>query len=67
MKLVYRGAIDDNARSAEEVEKPYLENAITELAAGKSISQETSIHSDTLLNFRKRSDFIIDLCLLKPL
>lgn len=42
MKLVYRGAIDDNARSAAEVEKPYLRNAIQELAAGEEITIKTS-------------------------
>jgi|AntDeeMinimDraft_5_1070356.scaffolds.fasta_scaffold04969_2 peroxiredoxin len=42
MELVYRGAIDDNARSAEGVEKPYLKNAIKEMAAGKEISDKTS-------------------------
>ncbi|MBN2731524.1 MAG: thioredoxin family protein [Balneolaceae bacterium] len=42
MELVYRGAIDDNARSAAEVEKPYLKNAIQELAAGKEITTKTS-------------------------
>lgn len=42
MELVYRGAIDDNANSAENVEKPYLNNAINELASGKEISVKTS-------------------------
>lgn len=42
MELVYRGAIDDNANSAEDVEKPYLKNAIEELGAGKEISVKTS-------------------------
>ena len=42
MQLVYRGAIDDNANSAENVEKPYLKNAIKELGAGKEISIKTS-------------------------
>lgn len=42
MELVYRGAIDDNANSAEDVEKPYLKNAIKELAGGKEISTKTS-------------------------
>lgn len=42
MELVYRGAIDDNANSAEKVEKPYLKNAIKELGAGKEISTKTS-------------------------
>lgn len=37
MKLVYTGAIDDNAKAAESVEEPYLKNAIKNLAAGKEI------------------------------
>lgn len=42
MKLVYRGAIDDNANTAAEVEKPYLKNAITELGSGKEVKTQTS-------------------------
>lgn len=42
MKLVYRGAIDDNARSAENVEQPFLKNAIKNLAAGKEINPQTT-------------------------
>lgn len=42
MKLVYRGAIDDNANAADEVEKPYLKNAINELGSGKQIGTQTS-------------------------
>ena len=37
-KLVYRGAIDDNARDARKVEEPYLENAIEAMLSGKPIS-----------------------------
>jgi len=40
--LVFRGAIDDNSRSAEEVESTYLHDAILELAAGETISTPTS-------------------------
>jgi len=36
-KLVYRGAIDDNAKSAKKVEEPFLENAIEALINGQSI------------------------------
>ena len=32
--LVYRGAIDDNARDARSVDEPYLANAIDQLIAG---------------------------------
>lgn len=37
MKLVYRGAIDDNVKSASAVRANYLERAIQALAAGKRI------------------------------
>lgn len=37
MKLVYRGAIDDNVKSAREVKEKYLEDAITAMSAGKTI------------------------------
>ena len=42
MVLVYRGAIDDNARSAEDVKEPYLKNAIKALGTGSEISVKTS-------------------------
>lgn len=42
LELVYRGAIDDNAKSAENVSQQYLRDAINELAVGKEISTKTS-------------------------
>jgi len=42
LELVYRGAIDDNANSAADVEEPYLINAINELAEGNAISTEVT-------------------------
>lgn len=42
MKLVYHGAIDDNYESAENVQKPYLKNAIKNLAAGKKIDPSST-------------------------
>jgi hypothetical protein len=42
MELVYRGAIDDNAKSAKEVQQPYLKNAIKNLAAGNEIDPKTT-------------------------
>lgn len=42
MELVYTGAIDDDAKSAENVEQPYLKNAIKNLAAGKEIDPKTT-------------------------
>lgn len=42
MELVYTGAIDDNAKSADEVDETYLEDAIHNLVAGKEISPKTT-------------------------
>ncbi|MDX1637595.1 MAG: thioredoxin family protein [Balneolaceae bacterium] len=42
MKLVYRGAIDDNAKSAENVDKHYLRDAITQLAADEEITTKST-------------------------
>ena len=42
MELVYRGAIDDNADSAAEVDQPYLKNAIKNLASGNKIDPQTT-------------------------
>jgi peroxiredoxin len=38
MKLVYKGAIDDNSESASAVTKAYVKDALTELGAGKPIA-----------------------------
>ena len=40
--LVYRGAIDDNARDARSVDEPYLANAIDQLFAGNPIEKPIS-------------------------
>lgn len=40
--LVFRGAIDDNSRSASDVQNTYLRDAILELAAGQEITTPTS-------------------------
>lgn len=37
-KLVYQGAIDDNAGNADAVTKTYLHQAITELSSGSEVS-----------------------------
>ncbi len=42
MELVYKGAIDDNAASAEEVEEPWLQNAIENLANGREINPKST-------------------------
>ena len=41
--LVYRGAIDDNARDARSVDEPYLANAIDQLIAGTPIGKPLSL------------------------
>jgi hypothetical protein len=42
LKLVYKGAIDDNVGSAAAVKERYVENAMTALAAGKPIEPATT-------------------------
>jgi len=42
LELVYRGAIDDNANSAENVSRHYLKDAIRALASGEEISTKTT-------------------------
>lgn len=37
MELVYKGAIDDSYKSADEVKQPYLKDAISNLSTGKEI------------------------------
>ena len=37
-KLVYKGAIDDNAKNAKSVEEPFLSNAIDAMLAGEAIA-----------------------------
>jgi len=41
-ELVYRGAIDDNARSAKKVDEPFLKNALDQLLVNKHIKKTTS-------------------------
>ena len=41
-KLIYRGAIDDNARDKDDVDNTYLANAIDALLLGENIKVETS-------------------------
>ena len=42
MKLVYRGAIDDNAKNKSAVEKPYLKNAIESMVKGQEIDPSST-------------------------
>ncbi len=41
-RLVYVGAIDDNANSAEEVEDFYIKDAIEQLSAGQAITRAST-------------------------
>ena len=49
--LVYRGAIDDNARDARSVDEPYLANAIDQLIAGTPIGKPISKASGCGIKF----------------
>ncbi len=42
MELVYKGAIDDNAASAEGVEEPWLKNALMSLGSGEEIAVKST-------------------------
>jgi peroxiredoxin len=42
MNLVYRGAIDDNSRSAEKVKEPWLLDALKAVGSGKPVVKSTS-------------------------
>ena len=42
MKLVYKGAIDDNVNRADEVEQQYLSDAVKNLVAGKTIDPNST-------------------------
>ena len=40
LKVEYIGAIDDNAKSAEEAEEMYVEDAVNALIAGKKVKKK---------------------------
>ncbi|MBZ0207479.1 MAG: redoxin domain-containing protein [Flavobacteriales bacterium] len=42
LKLVYKGAIDDNVKSASDVKEPWLRNAITAMVAGHAPDPATT-------------------------
>ncbi|HQV37736.1 MAG: thioredoxin family protein [Flavobacteriales bacterium] len=42
MKLVYKGAIDDNVKSADGVKEPWLRNAITAVVEGRAPEPATT-------------------------
>ncbi len=38
MKLAYKGAIDDNSKSADDVKQAYLKDAVASLGSGKKVA-----------------------------
>jgi thioredoxin-related protein len=42
MKLVYKGAIDDNVDNSKDVKEHYLQDALTNLSAGKAINPNST-------------------------
>jgi peroxiredoxin len=52
-KLVYHGAIDDNAQDAKAVTKPYLTDAVNAVAAGSAVSTAETKALGCSIKFRK--------------
>lgn len=52
-KLVYHGAIDDNARDAKAVKSAWLADAVTAVAAGKPVSERETKALGCTIKFRK--------------
>jgi peroxiredoxin len=52
LRLVYRGAIDDNAYEADEVQARYLEDALTSLVEGRPIATPTTRSVGCTIKFR---------------
>jgi len=52
LKLVYHGAIDDNAKNPDEVEEAYLEDAIDALLAGEEIAKKETKALGCTIKFR---------------
>jgi len=55
-KLVYHGAIDDNAYKPDQVEKTYLKDAIDALLAGKTIPQKETRSVGCSIKFRPEQE-----------
>lgn len=53
--LVYHGAIDDNADNAAKVTKPYLEDAVSAVAAGKAVSTAQTKALGCSIKFRGKA------------
>ena len=52
-KLVYRGAVDDNAKSARKVKKPYVANAIDAMLSGNDIKYASTKALGCGIKFKK--------------
>jgi peroxiredoxin len=52
MRLVYHGAIDDNAYEPDEVQARYLEDALTALTEGRAIATPTTRSVGCTIKFR---------------
>ena len=55
-KLVYHGAIDDDARHEKDVEERYLRNALTAVAAGKKVELAETKALGCTIKWRKEED-----------
>jgi len=55
-KLVYHGTIDDSTYDAAKVTKPYVENALAELVAGKAISEPETKSVGCTIKFRPNAE-----------
>ncbi|MBN8554406.1 MAG: thioredoxin family protein [Deltaproteobacteria bacterium] len=53
-KLVFTGAIDDNAQDASAVKKTYLKNALDEVLAGKSVTTSEAQTMGCGIKFREK-------------
>jgi hypothetical protein len=54
-KLVYHGAIDDNAREPRKVKKRYLESALKSVASGRSVAVSETKALGCTIKFRAKA------------
>jgi peroxiredoxin len=54
-RLIYHGAIDDNARNPDQVEDHYLKDALDALIAGESIQRRSTKALGCSIKFRRKS------------
>ncbi len=52
-KLVYKGAVDDNAEDAKAVKSPYLKTALNQLLAGEPVKPDVTKSVGCGIKFRK--------------